>query len=1017
MRGWVAGNQTNLEEPVPPTILVGHKSNRLTALGIDNYGRMTYRYGYEEIDFVDDTTDWVWNAPQHVFFLRLRKLFDAELCDLYTRLESLGCWSATSLINQFYDWQMQFPEELWRIDIERKYIRTFTTSYINGKAYPEFLRERANGRKMGQREQFETNQEKYMSSKFGGTVASSDDIILRCSVPSGELAVQPNFDIALIPYAYIYLNVKYNTSPPIRVRAVPGQSYTIKYDAELADIIEIYSASCLKYIGDLSKLYLTNGTFANADKVRELILGSDEEGYNNTNVMTLGLGNNDLLEKLNIENMSGLTHALDFSALKNLKELYAHGSSVSGVTFANGGLIEIIELPPINSMTMRNLMYLATLDIVSFDKLTSITVENCNTIDLINIFENASNINRVRIIGVDWDLDSTDLLERIYKMSGIDRNGYNTDQSVLSGTVRVPVVGQQELYKYQKAWTDLTIIPNTITQQFKVEFQNDDGTILDTQYVAIGKDAVDPVTRNENPIAVPEKESTIENDFTYAGWDSPLTAVFADRVIKATYTASLRRYTVRYVSKGTVLQETAGLYGDNIQYTGNTPTYTLEESAYKYYLFDRWDNSGFLTGDKVINAIFDSFQYTEGYFADKELSDLKPVEIYALTKLGLDNVQHQIVDGDMYSFSLGYDVDYDDIVSEVIIDEKTVFNGNSYIDTGVKLFDVDRDFVLAIDFKVDNTNKLNNVIAQCFQSNGANGFKIWYNGGAKLTWGTSTTDVAGANKREMVVIRHKKGDNNLTVYSSNLDGSESITTMLARNKITSADSTLVFGSAKADDGAFENYASGTVYWCKVWYQDLGGSACEKLVGWTHENVSMEVCGFKKYYLAENASKRCSFTLLATHLLDRTRPFKLGNTNAGGWALSSLNIFLNTRLYTAMSEQLKSLIKQVTVPSSAGNMSTEITTSSCYVTIPSLVEVSNENPANEEPYIYEGTTISYMISPAVRKRAFVDGDYANYWLRSPNIGYTTYIYQVDDNGNTYGFSNPGYASGILIEISF
>ena len=177
---------------------------------------MTYRYGYEEIDYVDGTQDWVWNAPNHVFFLRLRKLFDAELSELYTELESTGCWSATSLINQFNNWQMQFPEELWRLDIQRKYIRTYTTSYINGKAYPEFLTERANGRKKTQRSQFEKNQEKYMSSKFSGTVASADDIILRCSVPNTELVVKPNFDMRLTPFSHVYLNVKYTDFVPER---------------------------------------------------------------------------------------------------------------------------------------------------------------------------------------------------------------------------------------------------------------------------------------------------------------------------------------------------------------------------------------------------------------------------------------------------------------------------------------------------------------------------------------------------------------------------------------------------------------------------------------------------------------------------------------------------------------------------------------------------------------------------------------------------------------------------------
>ena len=68
------------------------------------------------------------------------------------------------------------------------------------------------------------------------------------------------------------------------------------------------------------------------------------------------------------------------------------------------------------------------------------------------------------------------------------------------------------------------------------------------------------------------------------------------------------------------MQETVGLYGDNIIYEGAIPTYTLEETAYKYYLFNRWDKSGFIYGDKTVTAIFDEFQYVDGYFADKVIS-------------------------------------------------------------------------------------------------------------------------------------------------------------------------------------------------------------------------------------------------------------------------------------------------------------------------------------------------------------------------------------------------------------
>lgn len=990
----------------------------MTALGIDNYGRCVYRYGYEEIDYVDGTSDWVWNAPQHVFFLRLRKLFDAEMAELYASLESLGCWNAKNIIDEMNTWQAQFPEELWRVDIERKYIRTYTGSYINGAAYVEFLTERANGRKKTQRTQFLTNQEKYMASKWGGTTASADDVILRCSVPNTTLAVPANFDMHLTPYSYIYLNVKYNTSPPIKIRAVPNQEYTITYDAELADIIEIYSASCLKSLGDLSAAYLINGAFANASKIRELILGSDIEGYNNTNSMTLGLGANTLLNKLDIQNMSGLTHSLDLSVLNNLEELYAHGSNISGVTFANGGNIEIAELPAITSIVMKNLPYLTTLDIESLDSLTTMTIEHCSTVDAKEILENAPNVNRVRLTGIDWELEDTGLLQDIYEMNGIDAAGYNTDQSVLSGAVFVPVVKEQELYNFNTTWSDLVISYNTLVNQFSATFINDDGTVLDVQYVDKGTAPVDPLTRQENPISTPTKESSVSEDFIFDSWDTELSPLFANVVITATYTSTPRKYTVKYVSKNATLQETVAEYGTTVFYEGELPTYTAEEAAYKYYLFTGWDKSGFVTGDKVINAVFDSCEYVSGYFDGKALADLRPVEIYAMVQLETGRtltVSDYLADGDDMSLTLGHDYDYDDVESVEIITEPTTFDGKKHIDTGINLFEEDKDFILAIDFELASGNEANAVLAECFQANGSNGFKLWYNNAARLTWGTFSSDITGLDNREMLVIRHVKGDNNLYVYSSNLSGDAIYVGELTRTKTTSATSSLVLGCSQPEEGYYENYALGTINWCKLWWADLGDTACQELASWTHEKVTLEVCGFKRHYLSDNPSKRCSFSVLATHLLERARNLNSLDSNAGGWASATLNTFLNTRLYNAIPLEWKPLIKQVQISSSIGEKSTEISTSDCYITIPAVIEV--DPSMTSDPYPYEGSTISYMTTNDARKRAYDGGDYATYWTRSPNIAYNNYFYVVQADGSTWGYNSPQYQQfGILIELS-
>ena len=997
-----------------------------SSMSLNNYGNSVYRHGYEDTDVMDGTNEEVFRESDSTLWCRIRDLFADELKEMYNTLESKNAWHAESFLNEIETWQKQFPEELWRLDCQRKYVRTVNESFISGAGDPQYLKNMAQGKMLYAVKQWERSQEAYMASKYQSSVASSDNAVLRCTVPTGDLVVPVNYKLKLTPYDYMYLNVKYGTLEPIQVRAVPGVQYEIPFEGEAVDILDIFSASRIQDLGDLSSTYPATVDTAKASRLKELHVGNSLEGYDNPNLTTITLGANYLLEVLNLENVSGLTQSLNLSALNNLREVYAHGTNVGGVTFANGGAVQIAELPAINALSMKNLMYLETLDIEDLSKLTTLTSENCNTIDLLDMINSAMNLNRIRIVGIDWRLEDTSLLERLYAMKGIDKNGYNAEQSVLTGNVHVPVIGTYERYKYGQAWSDLIISSDSDIEQFVVTFVNHDGTVLDVQYVNQFENAVDPITRDENPIAKPKKDSTVQYDYTFAGWNSALTNVTSNRTITATYNESIRNYIIHYVSKGTVLNpdQKPAPYGSYVGYDGSIPTYTLEE-PYAFYLFNRWDKSGFLDGDfdedgvKTVNAIFDKFTYSSTAFDGKELADLSPVEIYALTKLnelGSVNIQTIITDKDQYSFTIGNDVDYDDIESELLISEKTYFNGSKHIDTGIQLFDEDKDFVLAIDYEFLDGNSTNSVLAQCFQSNGTNGFKLWYNSGAKFTWGTTSEDVVAANKRELLVIRHTKGSNNIMIYKSNLDGDAVVSSELTRTKTTTGTGTLVFGCARADDGIYENYAIGNINWAKVWYKDLGDDVCQSLAMWTHESITLEACGFRKYYLTENTSKRCSFSLLASHLLGRTKKWNTSNTNDGGWASSSLNKSLNTRLYNAMPTQIKLLIKQVIVYSSIGGMSSELSSSDCYITIPALIEVDSRNTS--EPYNSEGTAIPYMSKDEYRKRAFDGGNYYAYWTRSPNVGYTNYVYRVDENGATQGITQPnGNSLGVLIEISF
>jgi hypothetical protein len=117
----------------------------------------------------------------------------------------------------------------------------------------------------------------------------------------------------------------------------------------------------------------------------------------------------------------------------------------------------------------------------------------------------------------------------------------------------------------------------------------------------------------------------------------------------------------------------------------------------------------------------------------------------------------------------------------------------------------------------------------------------------------------------------------------------------------------------------------------------------------------------------------------------------------------------------MPIQIRQLLKKVIVHSSVGQMSTELSSSDCYITIPALIEV--DPTQTSEPYNSEGTSISYLSTNDSRKRAFDNGDYSAYWLRTPNAGYANYIWRVEADGQTQGITNAMTNLGVLIELSF
>lgn len=987
-----------------------------TQLGINNSGELVFPYGKEDTDYKEDgkpSSGYVFNAAESTLWCRIRDLMQPQLRNMYQSVDA-NCWSDTHLINEYKAWQNQFPEELWRLHYDRLYFRTYRAGTVR------FLQEMMNGRGIYHLAQWERDQHAYMGTKFVHTDVKSDQIMFRCNTPK-QAVVKPDYTLRIIPYSDMYISVLYgNSANPTQVRAKAGQEYEITTTLTNMDdtAVLIYCASRIQALNDLSACYIHDNDFSKASKLKTLIIGSDKEGYQNSFLTNLNMGNNTLLEELDVQNCPNLTGSINLSACENLLKLNASGTIISSVSFATHGKITHAYLPStINTLAFRDLQNLTDLVVPSYENLETFICRNSN-IDSLSIIKKAINsLRTVTVTGINWNLENTDILKVLAKLSGKDENEFNTEHSILTGTIHVPVIRNKELLEYvgdksQKGiWTGLEITYDSLITQFKITCVNADEahTVLDIQYVDIGADGEDPLTRAVNPIKTPTIPSTVENDFTFKHWDAAFTKVFADRTITAVYEPSVRSYTVQYILKAnknateTVLQSSTGIYGSTIEYDGDIPKYTAEESAFKYYLFKEWDKSGLVTGDKKIYTVFDSCTYTDGYFDGKDLENLSEVELYTMMKMNLE--KEKTHEADVMNFKLGVDYNYDDVESKEFISETTEFDGTNYIDTNTTIMDIDRDFTFAIDFEFDAGNTSGATLAQCFQSNGSNGFRLWYSSNVNLNWGTKSTNPAGIADRELVVIRHKAGSEQAYVYCSNLTGNEVSTTTLAAIRIPVIPSTLVFGCSKADDGEYEKYAKGKIYWAKLWYSDLGDGECKDIAAWVHETIPMMVAKYKEYYLSDNTTKRSNITFIGKNLLSANCAY--GNIS-GGWAKSQLNSWLNTRLPKAIPPLWKSLIKKVNVIANNADKAKTTSTSECYFYIPSVYEL--DPSVSGDPYSIEtDSTIPFMTSDIARRRTKISTPekYEAYPTRSANVDQNVGTWQWGVDG---GEDNPGKVNG-------
>jgi hypothetical protein len=310
-------------------------------------------------------------------------------------------------------------------------------------------------------------------------------------------------------------------------------------DVEINDLeTYIYSADRIASVGDLSHLKVGLANFATATKLQEIILGSDAEDYQNSNLKTLTVGNNELLTLVNITNCCGEEFtSLDLSGCHGLETLLAEGTKLTGVALPNGGHLKTLKLPAtIANLTIQNQKNIETLSLQSQENLSTLRIEGTPGLPIETLINNSPKLNRVRLTNIEWNATNEESLrltiDKLIAAKGLNANGLNLDKAVVTGRVHIKEITNDFLEEINDNFPELVVVVNGVAQYF-VRYADWDNTLLYRYIAAEGTAAINPIELGY--IEEPSRENTEVAQYTYKGWSELPTQIYRPYSIIAQY--------------------------------------------------------------------------------------------------------------------------------------------------------------------------------------------------------------------------------------------------------------------------------------------------------------------------------------------------------------------------------------------------------------------------------------------------------------------------------------------------
>lgn len=561
----------------------------MTIFGINNEGQLVFDYYCEDIDKLGTAN--VYNGATSTLWTNFREAFPDKIQETYASWRSNGKLTQDKLIKTFIENQVdKWSISIYNEDSDFKYISMLRSdndatnlSQIRGTG-EEHLR------------YFLKNRFMYCDSKWYAGSYPDDYVSLRIYTPDGNLAVEPNANITVTPFSNMYVGVRYKANGSLQQkRAEKNVPITFVAPVETFNDTEtaIYGASEISSLGDLSLLYCGSINVSKANKLTELIVGSNVKGYSNPNLHELSVGANKLLSKVDVQNCPNFTEPLALANCPNIQEIYATGSSITGLELPSSGYLKKVHLPgTLTNLTVTNQQYIEEFTLDGYDALTTLRIEKTVNIPVEDIMLNAPNLNRIRLLDVTWHAESEEALrqtiEKFKSCLGLDANGNNTDKAVVTGRVTVATAISDELFNDIYENFPNLIVDDGSDEIYILNYKDHNGNTLYLTRVAEGADAIDPIEKGY--IETPETIETEDYKYEFIGWSVLPTNVNKHYIITAQYNT---QYAVKFYNGDKLIYSqwsNAGEAAKDPVEEGLIETPIKEGTDDLHYIFSGWDN-------------------------------------------------------------------------------------------------------------------------------------------------------------------------------------------------------------------------------------------------------------------------------------------------------------------------------------------------------------------------------------------------------------------------------------------